>query len=222
MFLLLSYYSSRTVIYFQEASKHLRSLRQLFLHCRFSSTMDVLDDLMHSLPRHLNMLQSDIDHKEEEEANMSAIMTTSVLQQLLGILQPHEQSFLQYGLLGGISNLLDGGGSSNATHSSDPRVFMNTTTPSSTFICGSQGSGKSHTLSCLLENCLIPSTVSTLPKPLVGLVFHFDNFMNDLQGSPCEAAFLASDPAVTVKVLCSPTNVETMKVLWQHAIDGCQ
>ncbi|CAG8977997.1 hypothetical protein HYALB_00000666 [Hymenoscyphus albidus] len=36
----------------------------------------------------------------------------------------------------------------------DPRLFFDIVSPSSTFICGSQGLGKSHTLSCLLENCL--------------------------------------------------------------------
>lgn len=32
----------------------------------------------------------------------------------------------------------------------DPRVFLNTNIPISAFICGVQGSGKSHTLSCIL------------------------------------------------------------------------
>ena len=39
----------------------------------------------------------------------------------------------------------------------NPRIFLNVNTPWSTFICGSQGSGKSYSLSCILENCLIPS-----------------------------------------------------------------
>lgn len=39
----------------------------------------------------------------------------------------------------------------------DPRIFVNVSPPWFAFICGSQGSGKSHTLSCILENCLIPS-----------------------------------------------------------------
>ncbi|GLA19643.1 hypothetical protein AnigIFM62618_007760 [Aspergillus niger] len=48
----------------------------------------------------------------------------------------------------------------------DPRLFFNVSHPSSVFICGSQGSGKSHTLSCLLENCLIQSKAGRLPNPL--------------------------------------------------------
>ncbi|XRM44248.1 hypothetical protein ABZX51_007395 [Aspergillus tubingensis] len=89
----------------------------------------------------------------------------------------------------------------------DPRLFFNVSHPSSLFICGSQGSGKSHTLSCLLENCLIQSKAGKLPNPLTGLVFHYDTFFSDVTGSPCEAAFLSSHPDVKVRVLCSPTNV---------------
>ncbi|GKZ50271.1 hypothetical protein AbraIFM66951_003267 [Aspergillus brasiliensis] len=93
----------------------------------------------------------------------------------------------------------------------DPRLFLNVSHPSSVFICGSQGSGKSHTLSCLLENCLIPSRAGNLPNPLTGLVFHYDTFFSDETGSPCEAAFLSSHLDVKVRVLCSPTNVWSIK-----------
>lgn len=94
----------------------------------------------------------------------------------------------------------------------DPRLFFNVSHPSSVFICGSQGSGKSHTLSCLLENCLIQSKAGKLPNPLTGLVFHYDTFFSDVTGSPCEAAFLSSHPDVKVRVLCSPTNIWSITV----------
>ncbi|OJJ03035.1 hypothetical protein ASPVEDRAFT_29570 [Aspergillus versicolor CBS 583.65] len=93
----------------------------------------------------------------------------------------------------------------------DPRLFFNVASPSSTFICGSQGSGKSHTLSCMLEGCLIPSRAGKLHKPMAGVVFHYDTFISDSGGSPCEAAFLASHSSVNVRVLCAPTNLETIK-----------
>jgi DNA replication protein DnaC len=92
-------------------------------------------------------------------------------------------------------------------------VFFNILAPSSTFICGSQGSGKSHTLSCLLENCLMKSDVSTLENPLAGLLFHYDSFTSDVKGTPCEAAHLASNSNIKVRVLCSPTNLEMAKVI---------
>lgn len=106
--------------------------------------------------------------------------------------------FTQYGLLAG-----------DAHHpcKSDEMFYYNVAAPSSTFICGSQGSGKSHTLSCLLENCLIKSDANELPRPLTGIVFHYDTFSSDDKGMPCEAAYLSSNPNVKVRVLCAPTNV---------------
>ncbi|KAJ7782245.1 hypothetical protein DFH07DRAFT_728407 [Mycena maculata] len=96
--------------------------------------------------------------------------------------------------------------------SAGERVYVNTNAPSSAVICGVQGSGKSHTVSCLLECALIADTrVGRLPEPLSALVFHFD--AQDTN-RPCEAAFVsvskdasrrAALPQVTV--LCSPSNV---------------
>ncbi|KAJ7479072.1 hypothetical protein FB451DRAFT_1350976 [Mycena latifolia] len=94
--------------------------------------------------------------------------------------------------------------------SAGDRVYINTNTPSSAVICGVQGSGKSHTVSCLLECALIPdSRVGKLPEPLSALVFHFDTQDG---GRPCEAAFLSSPAAhhaclPYVTVLCSPSNL---------------
>ncbi|EMD59039.1 hypothetical protein COCSADRAFT_41591 [Bipolaris sorokiniana ND90Pr] len=98
----------------------------------------------------------------------------------------------------------------------DRRLFFNVTTPSSIFICGSQGSGKSHTLSCLLENCLADSNATILPRPLSALLFHYDTFISDDGGSPCEAAFLASLSGVQVRVVCAPTNIRTIQKTYQH------
>ncbi|KAE8371188.1 hypothetical protein BDV26DRAFT_286982 [Aspergillus bertholletiae] len=83
---------------------------------------------------------------------------------------------------------------------SDPRLYFNVSHPSSTFICGSQGPGKSHTLSS-----------GRLPSPLTGLVFHYDTFVGDTVENPCEAAFLSSHPDVQVRVLCSPTNLNVIQ-----------
>lgn len=112
-----------------------------------------------------------------------------------------DQVFSQYGLLAG-----DAG-----DNTSDELFYYNVAAPSSIFICGSQGSGKSHTLSCLLENSLFPSVANELPRPLTGIVFHYDTFINDSKGSPCEAAYLSTNPAVRVRVLCAPTNVATIR-----------
>ncbi|KAJ7753541.1 hypothetical protein B0H16DRAFT_1886945 [Mycena metata] len=96
--------------------------------------------------------------------------------------------------------------------SAGERLYFNTNAPSSVVICGVQGSGKSHTVSCLLECALVADPrVGQLPEPLSALVFHFD--AQDTN-RPCEAAFLsvptdtprrAAVPQVTV--LCSPSNL---------------
>lgn len=121
-------------------------------------------------------------------------------------------TFSQYGLLGGDLTGVSLPNQADWTDQSDPRIFYNIAAPSSVFICGSQGSGKSHTLGCLLENCLLPSQANTLPRPLTGLVFHYDSFISDSSGSPCEAAFLSSNAGVRVRVLCSPTNTGQIQV----------
>ena len=97
---------------------------------------------------------------------------------------------------------------------SDPRIFLNVNAPWSTFICGSQGSGKSYTLSCILENCLIPSGLGQLPNPLAAIVFHYDTFTSYGSRQLCEAAYLCSS-GVPVKVLVSPTNFWRMKQTYE-------
>lgn len=79
-----------------------------------------------------------------------------------------------------------------------------------------RGSGKSHTLSCLLENCLLPSPATELPHPLTAIVFHYDTFIADNSGSPCEAAFLSTAPQIKVRVLCAPTNVATIRATYSR------
>jgi hypothetical protein len=59
----------------------------------------------------------------------------------------------------------------------------------------------------------VKSDVSALESPLAGLLFHYDSFTSDVRGTPCEAAHLASNSIVRVRVLCSPTNLETIKVI---------
>ncbi|KAL8885114.1 MAG: hypothetical protein Q9192_006703, partial [Flavoplaca navasiana] len=97
----------------------------------------------------------------------------------------------------------------------DPRIFLNVNAPWSTFICGSQGSGKSHTLSCILENCLIPSGLGQLPSPLAAIIFHYDNFTSYGSAQLCEAAYLCSS-GIPVKVLVSPTNFWRMKQTYEN------
>lgn len=120
----------------------------------------------------------------------------------------------QYGLLG-----MRNRSSSNALTQED-LVYANVSAPWSAFICGSQGSGKSHTLSCLLENALIASSpAGRLSSPLAGLVLHYDNFTAFSSTQLCEAAYLCSSE-IPVRVLVSPTNYLAMKKAYRTLAGG--
>ncbi|KAG7008725.1 hypothetical protein G7Y79_00004g013090 [Physcia stellaris] len=104
----------------------------------------------------------------------------------------------------------------------DNRLFLNTNTPWSAFICGSQGAGKSHTLSCMLEAALLqpqaPNRLGKLPAPLAGIVFHYDRFTGLSGNQICEAAYLCSK-GIPVKVLVSPASFKKMQKLYSNLRD---
>ncbi|EFR02107.1 hypothetical protein MGYG_05109 [Nannizzia gypsea CBS 118893] len=112
----------------------------------------------------------------------------------------------------------------------DPRVMLNTNIPFSAFICGVQGSGKSHTTSCIIENCTfsLPS-LGVLKNPLSTLVLQFNEYSSNISSQPSEAAFLSSVmpeyrqhlPQVPVTVLVSPSNFYELKKLYSQ-IPGVQ
>ncbi|KZP24570.1 hypothetical protein FIBSPDRAFT_929773 [Athelia psychrophila] len=97
-------------------------------------------------------------------------------------------------------------------------------TPFSIVICGVQGSGKSHTVACILECMFIPkySPIGSLEKPLCGLVLHLGE--GGPNSRPSEAAWLATSsyegfqpPAI--KVYVSPSSLRTMRGVYA-ALDG--
>ncbi|CAG8983569.1 hypothetical protein HYALB_00009889 [Hymenoscyphus albidus] len=164
---------------------------------------------------HIQLLQTTIGKHDRHEATTTPIFTMPVLEHFKETSdEGTETAFPQYGLLAGQTDLLNDNGNGEAkSGEKDPRLFFNIAAPSSTFICGSQGSGKSHTLSCLLENCLSTSDASTLPHPLTGLVFHYDTFISDDGGSPCEAAFLSSNPNISKSYARLPNvEIEPLKI----------
>ncbi|RYP83080.1 hypothetical protein DL769_001465 [Monosporascus sp. CRB-8-3] len=88
--------------------------------------------------------------------------------------------------------------------------------PWSAFICGSQGTGKSHTLCCLLENALVAnSDAGALPHPLAGMVMHYDSYSNHNTTQVCEAAYLCSSD-IPVTIIVSPSNIWAMKRLYSN------
>jgi len=97
----------------------------------------------------------------------------------------------------------------------DGCIFLNINTPWSAFICESQNSEKSHTLSCMLEDCLLLSEVEKLLSSLAEIVFHYDQFTSDSGGQICEAAYLCSSD-ISVCVLISPINFFYMKQAYKN------
>lgn len=111
----------------------------------------------------------------------------------------------QYGLLGFDLDNCD------ATGNPEP-ILLNTNSPSSVFLCGSQGSGKSYTLSCMLENHLFyDPSVGFQRQTIPGFVFHWDT---NTSGSLAEAASLCSR-GIKVRLLVSWSNYQQMKNLYE-------
>ncbi len=101
-------------------------------------------------------------------------------------------------------------------HSAKSKVFQNTNVPFSTFVCGAQGSGKSHTTACFLENALIPSKqLGRLETPASALVFSYGKWSSSGSGfNISEAAYLSASKTTVpdhrverVTVLVSPSNL---------------
>ncbi|KAI1373855.1 hypothetical protein F4677DRAFT_455642 [Hypoxylon crocopeplum] len=117
----------------------------------------------------------------------------------------------QYGLIGIRQDLTDAD-----TLAENRLVLANMNVPWSAFICGSQGAGKSHTLSCLLENALVANNAAGhLPRPLAGMVMHYDKHASYATAQVCEAAYLCSS-GIQVTVLVSPSNIWAMKDLYSN------
>jgi hypothetical protein len=120
------------------------------------------------------------------------------------LLHPNRQSDKQHALLGHL-----------AVESVEKEaVLINTEHPWSVFVCGSQGSGKSYTTSCILEGCLSKNDeIGTLQQPMAGLVFRYDRYGAGI----CEAATLCTrKAAVKIQVLLSPFNYKIMKKRYEQ------
>lgn len=112
----------------------------------------------------------------------------------------------QYGLLGFHI------GNESAIEKGEP-IFLNVNAPNSAFICGSQGSGKSYTLSCMLENCLLKKQdTGPVSEPVAGVVFHYDV---DSSNSLAEAAQLCSR-GIKVNVLVSQSNERVLRPRYEQ------
>lgn len=153
-----------------------------------------------------------------EEAETAPLFSTEVARSVCA--SASENVFPQYGLLAKSEQIHDHEARTDllqndrpvppAADHLDKRIFLNVNAPFSAFICGSQGSGKSHTLTCMLEASLKESQLGKLPRPLTGLLFHWDRLIE-----PCEAAYLCSS-GIEVTVLVSPFYYEKMKEKYEN------
>ncbi|KAK6611215.1 hypothetical protein H4I96_02813 [Botrytis cinerea] len=115
----------------------------------------------------------------------------------------------QYGLIG-----IEVGEEGCNVEAGHRLLLANLNMPWSAFICGSQGAGKSHTLSCLLESSLLKdNSAGELPSPLAGLVMHYDAFTSSNTSQLCEAVYLCSS-GIPVTIMVSPSNIWSMKRLY--------
>jgi hypothetical protein len=139
---------------------------------------------------------------EEAQVDISSapLFSGAIVQDARGLLP-------QYGFLGTHSTEDDNPSTSD--------IFVNTKVPFSVFICGVQGSGKSHTTSCFMENGLISSQLlGPMGNPLSALVLSYGDYGSGAAFSVSEAAYLASRNSALsghsavkeITVLTSPTN----------------
>lgn len=76
------------------------------------------------------------------------------------------------------------------------------------------GSGKSYTLSCILENYLLPNpSLGRLHSPVAGVVFHYD--VNTSTPMPAEAAHLCSQ-GIPINVFVSRSNESNLTKAYQN------
>ncbi len=184
------------------------------------------------LTRQLNLLGlTDTDDNNQLNSQLEEIRSTPLFSGEVAKLRRFNSglTFPQFGLLAGrqrsqpathtgveAPRQISSSSTTTSTPIHDPRIFLNVNAPWSAFICGSQGSGKSHSLSCMIENCLIPNPVlGLLPNPLTALVFHYDSFTSSAGGQVSEAAYLCSS-GMSIRVLVSPTNLAAMRALYTN------
>ncbi|KAK2810313.1 hypothetical protein FQN50_003044 [Emmonsiellopsis sp. PD_5] len=194
-----------------------------------STTRKMSTTAMAAIPKvaeHLALIENDdrfaSSDEDENVARMEEIRTTPLFSSGVKMtLQHHGQDDIlpQYALMGMRTETygrVDGEGMTESHfRRSTNLVYANVNAPWSTFICGSQGSGKSHTLSCMLENSLLqPSCTGNVSSPLTGLVLHYDKFTGIETGQLCEAAYLSTK--IPVRVLVSPSNYARMAELYAN------
>lgn len=158
---------------------------------------------------------ADLDDKQQAQAFLHTPLFTPAAHKATKLHRAQEDPtaslITQYGLVGQLQD-----DAVSVVTPEDRLVLANLNVPWSAFICGSQGAGKSHTVSCFLENALAADRgAGQLSHPLAGLVMHYDHYSNFNSTQLCEAAYLCS-AGIPVNILVSPSNIWAMRRLYAN------
>ncbi|EIW61790.1 uncharacterized protein TRAVEDRAFT_44610 [Trametes versicolor FP-101664 SS1] len=165
-------------------------------------------------PLELTLLN--LDSSLDDVAGEHEIITAPLLARDAYVAAGMQQKQSQYGVFGSLTAIRERS-ASYAPH--DPRLYVNTNAPFSAIVCGVQGSGKSHTVSVLLENMLVTGheAIGISHKALSGLVLHFGE--GGTGSRPCEAAWLGQSDVngvrpPAIKVYVSRSSLSTMRATY--------
>jgi len=131
------------------------------------------------------------------------------------------QAVGQYGVFGTITESRLPQTPTSMQNDEFSRLYLNTNTPFSALVCGVQGSGKSHTVSVVLENMFVTgcAALGQLVKPLSGMILHVGE--TGACAAPCEAAYVgvstvnnAKPPPVVVYV--APSSLKRMRQVYSR------
>ncbi|KAI0637943.1 hypothetical protein C8Q77DRAFT_1070335 [Trametes polyzona] len=154
-----------------------------------------------------------LDSSLENVSNEHEVVTAPLLTRGAFVAAGMHDKRPQYGVLGSVTAICE---QQTGYRPQDPRLYLNTNAPFSAVVCGVQGSGKSHTVSVMLENMLITGfePIGASQKALSGLVLHFGEGGSDSR--PCEAAWLGLSDVKgvkppTIKVYGSSSSLSTLR-----------
>ncbi|OQN96426.1 hypothetical protein B0A48_17482 [Cryoendolithus antarcticus] len=156
---------------------------------------------------HSPLISLAVKHAVDHEQHVRGTSTAEMVEQVHRLsLEGLPELYPQYATLGCSV------GSNDSDIVQGEPIMLNANSPASTFICGSQGSGKSYTLACMAESCLLrDEQLGTLKSPLAGLLFHYDV---DSGNTIAEFASLCSR-GIRVQVLVSRTDYHRLKAAYE-------
>ncbi|KAF9534163.1 hypothetical protein CPB83DRAFT_843792 [Crepidotus variabilis] len=156
------------------------------------------------------------DENPEDLISKHDLVTAPIMTREAYLRVKSDRRAAQYGVLGRVLGVHH---KAHVESLDDQRLYLNTNSPFSAIVCGVQGSGKSHTVSTILESMLISdfSGIGSLSKPLAGLVLHYGE--GGASSLPNEAAWLANSISShiigpPVRVFVSRSSLQTMRTVY--------